>query len=320
MANSTLNAIRIKIRRLTRSPSSSQITDTTIDEYVNTFIQYDFPEHLRLFNLRQTLTWYTQPNIDEYNSSSVSAGLSGFIQSNLTVHPPVFIAGQEVVYSQSRSQFAAMFPLTNTILSIGTTGDGITTAFAGTLSSIPVLRNNVNFVSKDAAGNGLRLSDDGSGVLSGDGTGTINYLNGAFTLAYSAAPGASEVIYSETIPYAAGKPTAVLFFNDTFTIRPVPDKVYPVNIEVNVRPSELLAAGQSPQLEEWWQYIAFSSAKKILEDRMDMESIQMIMPSLKEQERLILRRTLQQLSNQRVATIYSENGNGSGWSPGSSNF
>ena len=320
MANSTLQAIIIKIRRLTRSPSSSQISDASITEYINTFIQYDFPEHLRLFSLRQTLTWYTQPNVDEYNSSSVSAGLSGFIQSNLTVHPPVFISGQEMVYSQSRSQFYDMFPLTNTILSIGTTGDGVITAFSGTLSSIPILRNNVNFVSKDTAGNGLRLSDDGSGVLSGDGTGTINYLTGAFTLAYSTAPGASEIIYSETIPYAAGKPTTILFFNDTFTVRPVPDKVYPVNIEVDIRPSELLALNQSPELEEWWQYIAFSSAKKILEDRMDMESIQMIMPSLKEQERLILRRTLQQLSNQRVATIYSENSYGGGSSSGSSNF
>jgi hypothetical protein len=43
MADSTLGAIRTKVRRLTRSPNTAQITDNQIDEYVNTFILYDFP-------------------------------------------------------------------------------------------------------------------------------------------------------------------------------------------------------------------------------------------------------------------------------------
>ncbi len=70
MADSTLQAIRTKVRRLTRSPSLSQISDVQIDEYINTFIQYDFPEHLRLFSLRTLLTFYTQPGVDVYETNT----------------------------------------------------------------------------------------------------------------------------------------------------------------------------------------------------------------------------------------------------------
>ena len=72
MADSTLAAVRLKVRRLTRSPSAAQISDATIDEYINTFIQYDFPEHLRLFTLKTTFNFFVQPNIDTYFPSTVA--------------------------------------------------------------------------------------------------------------------------------------------------------------------------------------------------------------------------------------------------------
>jgi hypothetical protein len=70
MADSSLVAIRTKVRRLTRSPSTAQISDAQIDEYVNTFIQYDFPEQIRLSALRTVLTFYTQPGVDVYETST----------------------------------------------------------------------------------------------------------------------------------------------------------------------------------------------------------------------------------------------------------
>ena len=74
------------------------------------------------------------------------------------------------------------------------------------------------------------------------------------------------------------------------------------------RPTELLLVGQSPELEQWWQYIAYGASKKVFEDRMDMQSVQMIMPEFNKQERLVLRRTIVQQTNERVATIYTEQG------------
>jgi hypothetical protein len=85
-------------------------------------------------------------------------------------------------------------------------------------------------------------------------------------------------------------------------------------MEVYIRPTQLLAANQSPQLEEWWQWIAYGAAKKIFEDRMDLESVQQIMPEYKKQESMMIRRTIMQLANERVATIYTEQ---SSFGPGS---
>jgi len=45
---SKLESIRTKIRRLTRSPSSAQITNAQIDDYINTFVLYDFPEYIQI--------------------------------------------------------------------------------------------------------------------------------------------------------------------------------------------------------------------------------------------------------------------------------
>lgn len=63
----TLNDIRLKVRRITKAPSSNQITDAQIDGYVNNFYLYDFPEHLRQFSLRETVNITLLPNIDVYS-------------------------------------------------------------------------------------------------------------------------------------------------------------------------------------------------------------------------------------------------------------
>ena len=59
-------------------------------------------------------------------------------------------------------------------------------------------------------------------------------------------------------------------------------------------------------MEEYWQYIAYGAAKKIFEDKMDLDSVQMIMPEFKQQERLCLRRSLIQYTNERTSTIYTD--------------
>jgi hypothetical protein len=183
MANSTLQAIITKVRRLTRSPSPSQINDTDIREYINTFILYDFPEHLRLSTLRKTLVFYTQPNIDTYTTNTVDPTnpLFDFKNRYIAVYKPMYVAGNEIFFSQSREELYGMYPLNQTMRQVGS-GDGFTVNFAGVLSTIPCLRNNVLFSSIDANNNGLQLHDDGNGLLVGTGNGTINYLTGAYVL------------------------------------------------------------------------------------------------------------------------------------------
>lgn len=318
MADSTLTTIRTKVRRLTRSISETQLTTDQIDDYINTFVLYDFPENLRLFTLRTTLTFYTEPNVDTYETetSDSTDPLYNFKNKYITVHDPIYIAGYPVLFSQDRTEFYGMYPLYNTIQTTGSTGDAVTTNFSGTLSTTPILRNNVVFTSKTAANAGLELHDDGSGILSGDGTGTINYISGVFTLAFSTAPGSGEAINSQVVLYQAARPDSILYFENKLVVRPVPDQVYTVNMEVYIRPTELLVTSQSPDLEQWWQYIAYGASRKVFEDRMDLESIAMIEPEYRKQELLVGRRTIVQQASQRTATIYSDQNKNRGYGPG----
>lgn len=321
-ADSTLQAIYTKIRQLTRSPSESMLTTADIDQQVNTFILYDFPENLRLFSLKTTFSFFTQPNIDSYGASTDPANpLFEFFQNYISLEPPVYIAGYEASYTQSRSEFYRIFPFVNSIANTQITGDGLTTVFNGTLSAIPVLPNQVTFTARDINNVGLVLYDDGNGnLLSPQGVlgqfyGTINYLNGQFNLQFPSPPAAGQPIFSETYPYSPGRPTMMLFYDNVFTFRPVPDLAYKVTIDAYVRPTQLLAYNQSPYLQQWWQYIAYGAAKKVFENRMDLDSVALIMPEFNKQERLVLRTTLVQQANQRVPTIYTVNNQSNGYNP-----
>jgi hypothetical protein len=316
--NSTLTAIQTKVRRITRSPSEAQLSTFDLNQYINTSVLYDFPETLRLFNLRTNFTFYTQPNVDTYQSTTSDPNdpLYDFTNRYITVHPPVYVAGIQIMYTQSQQQFFSYWPENQFMTTVGM-GDGVTTAFSGTLSTFPVLQNEVNFTSIDSTGEGLVLADypasnttGALGVPNKSQTlpspfGQINYITGAFTLNFPTAPGPNIPVKCQAWPYRPAIPTIMLFFDGKFQLRPVPDQVYRVQMEVYAQPVQLLASGDVPALSEWWQYISMLTSKKIFEDRMDMESVQLIMPELKNQERLILRRTLVQQSNERASTIYN---------------
>lgn len=317
MADSTLAAIRSKIRKLTRTPSTLLLTDAQINEYVNTFIQYDFPEQLRLFTLRRNFSFYTQPNVDQYETTAGAATdpLFNFKNVITTVHPPVYINGYQARFTLSQQQFYMIYPKLNNQFQIGT-GDGVTTFFSATITPTTILQRSVVI-------NGISATNNASDVFIDDpqngetgnlivpnnpafAFGTINYLTGAMNINFVNAPAAGEPVNILYSAYTAARPDMILFFDNKFFIRPVPDQSYKVEMEVFIRPTELLAANQSPELEQWWQYISYGASKKIFEDRQDLESVQLIMPEFKQQERFVLRRTLVELANQRVATIYTE--------------
>ncbi|NGX57245.1 MAG: hypothetical protein K940chlam3_00131 [Chlamydiae bacterium] len=310
---STLTRIRTKVRRLTASPSESQITTQEVDDYINTFFLFDMPELLRLFNLKDIYEFYTDPNVEAYPFPR-----NEFID----ITQPIYIAGYDSFYTQSREQFYRIYPQQEFEQTVAT-GDGVTNSFSFTLNNTPVLRGisyapdttvfSQVFVSfTDAGGTSIMGRDNGTGGFVNEDGGTaligaINYVTGAVTnLAFESVPPNTAAITAQYVSYEASRPQAILFFNDTFILRPLPDKAYKVSMEVQKRPTALLAADGNPELEEWWQFLAYGSAKKILEDRQDSTSIKNIMPAFKEQQRLVLRRTTQQLAQERTSTIYSE--------------
>lgn len=318
MQNGTLPEIRTKIRRLTRSPSDAQITDAQIDDYINTFLLYDFPEENRLFSYRTTLTFYTQPFVDTYTTSTdVNNPLYDFKNRYTAIHPPVYIAGVQSYFTQYRDQFYGYWPQTNTIADTQLRGDGVATAFNGTVTAHPMLQNNVMFSSVDAAGDSMVLVDyptsNETGLLglpesTAPLSGTINYVTGVFTLTFPNPPVALAPVYVTNIAYQPGKPIAMLYYDDVFTVRPVPDKSYIISVEADIKPTALLAAAPDnvPQKRQYAQYIAYGAAMKIFQDRMDMDSVAMITPEFKRQQNFVHRATISQLANQRTQTIYTQ--------------
>lgn len=349
---STLGKIKTKVRRLTASLSTAQLSESDLEQYINTFVLYDFPEHLRLFNLKTTLTFFTEPYIDKYftEDTDTTDPLYNFKNRYITVNPPVYIAGNQAIWSQSEDQFFGMYPMTNSIQSIGVDGDGTTLNFSGNINTNQpniqssgqgalILRNNVLFSSVDVDGLSLALVDfpsssspligylgaPGSNATAVSNSGQINYVTGDFSLVFSTAPAAGVTINSQTVLVQPSIPQSILFYDTTFTLRPVPDQAYRVTMEAFVRPTELLSSTQQPELAEWAELIAYGAAIKVFQDRRDVESVDKIMPEFRNQMRLRNRRTIVQQTNQRTATIYTEQTGASGafnsgWFSGGSQF
>lgn len=332
MALADLNQIRTLVRQLTRTPSPNQISDTELDQNINTFVLYDFPQSLRLYNLRSTFTFYTEPNVDVYstNTTDNTNALFNFKNKIVAIHPQIYIAGVPVFYTQDRDVFFGTYPIYNAIFNQVAIANGTTGPFTGTLTGLPILQNNVIFSTVTTNNTAMTLIDypqNGATGLIGYQNivpttlvnfGTVNYLTGVFSVTFPNNTVNGNVITGETVPYQPGKPYAILYYDQEFTIRPVPDKAYSVQMQVDVMPTELLNASQEPNLAQWWQYIAYGAARKVFQNKSDFDGVSNIDPEFKRQEGLVLSSTATIMANDRSKTIYNQSngiGNGFGWGP-----
>lgn len=299
---STLEAIRKKVRRLTGSPNQSQLNDSDLDEYIDTYYEQDLPSSLKLFNLHSVYTFYTTPNEDRYIFPT---------DQFYGLNPPVFIDGYQSFFSQDREEFFRLYPRI-VFEQTGPAGNATIGPYAFTLTQTPLLRRDVTIFAVDTTGTSQTVVDDGNGVLVDPGTttfrGTVDYGTGAVSVSFPTnIPNTSNVI-AKYVPYVASRPDAMLFYQNFMFLRPVPDEVYRVDVEVYTRPTTLLNSNPSaiPDVDQWWQLIALGAARKVLQDRLDNESLASIEPFYQEQMSLAMYRTATQLANERTATIYTE--------------
>jgi hypothetical protein len=314
----TLTDIRRKVRRLTGRPSVQQITDAQIDEYINTFYLYDMPETLRLFSQESVFEFMTEANVDQYDLSTMTVytGVINEIVGDyyINLKPPIFIAGYQSFWSQDREQFFRIYPqLAQIVMTV--TGNGGPGPYTTTFPNVPVLQNLVTVGAiddTDAAANCIDVPSnrtDGTWQLINTNTavtGSVNYITGAISITFpNNIPSGNEITFT-AVPYQDARPLGALYYDDILTLRPVPDASYLVQINAYKRPTSLISSGEFPELKQWWQYLAFGAAKKIFEDSQDPNGVKSILEPYKEQERLVLRRTIVQRTTQRSATIYTE--------------
>lgn len=343
----TLGDIIQKVRRITKSPSPNQITDGQIIQYVNTYFLYDFPQELRLENTLSNFSFTTIPYQESYKLPTDSV---------ITVEPPVYINGYQSFFTQSQDKFYLLYPRLAITASNIAVGNGSTGPYSFTLSNTPLLQNNLVISTVDASGNAQIATDipvnTATGKLMGDSVAPyiantqsyIDYISGQGSITFSSIVANGVSINAQLVQYSPSRPVAMLFFQDTFYLRPVPDSAYLVNIQAYINPIACLTGQmynpptvggttdtnypsppntanvpvgfqvdtETPQLKQWWQLIAWGAAMKVFEDRGDLENIQRFMPLFEKQKRLVLRRTLIEMANERSATIYTEQAQGFG--------
>jgi len=296
MPDSTLSSTEIMrkgVRRYTKSYSESQLSTTEIDEALNTVFLYKLPTQNTLNGLRTTLRFYTEPYVGSYstNTADSSDPLYNFKNAYTVSNGSVFISGELAYFTQSRSDFYTKYPRSITSKSIGT-GNGIEVTFTGSLDSYPVLPNDIIFASKDLSDNYLKIYDDGDGNLTGNGSGTIDYITGEYNIAFDTAPKDGEDIYVQSCTYKASRPDSVLFYDNTFNLRPIPDKSYSIEVDVLRRPTEMTNAADVPDIAEWASYATVAAARDILMYRGDFESAQILEVEMQKRADDILYKTV----------------------------
>ena len=342
MAIVNLGSIRAKIRRLTGSSDTLQLPDTAIvsdpnsvgiDDYINSFYNYDFPAQFRSLKLKDKLTFNTVKGIDTYAFDS---------EKYTTIEMPCYCAKREIKLFQDPWSFYGVnfnWQFQNNFAS----GDGTIGPYSGSTSATPILRSinndpsnidgvpnvpgvsqgysgypagrvqNILITANIANGNTMNVTDDGAGNLIGDctGGGTINYDTGAIAgLNFTQAIPSGTEIQIQYNPTVLSIPLSILFFQNQFTLRPVPDRGYTVELVAYRQPTQALnhtAAGAgTPELSEWWECIAMGAAKKIFEDRLDSDGVALMDKMLNEKYQLAYTRTYAQLGKQRVSTIFAD--------------
>ena len=337
----TLADIRTKVRRITGRPSATQIADSDIDKYINTFYVYDMPEHLKMESLRYNYEFTTTAGIPTYDLPT---------STYLTAMPPVFIGGYESYMTQDRQNFFRINPQLNMLQQSVYSGNGTNTGYTGQkLTNLPIipgfkpnppgaystwtLGNDipasalkwnvlVSALATPNATSGIKpsisLVDDGQGNLfaptdtsinPANARGTINYITGAISITnFTNSIPSGNAINVQYVPYVANRPQSVVFFQDQFILYPVPDQAYTVSFEAYKYPTAFLGTDPTvtPQLQEWWQMLALGAALKIFEDNGDLENYAKYRGIMEEYMTLSLRRTIVQQTSERTASIYTE--------------
>jgi hypothetical protein len=286
----TLAQIRTKVRNLTGSPSNLDPTDADLDEYINDYYLYRFPFEMATLRTKTWYTFITQPNQAVYDVP----------QDDLIVEPPIYCGGLEIAFHESPRPFYQLWLPTKTSQNNLATGNGGVN-YSFTLYATPVLQGTVVISSGSES-----FIDNSLGVLtsSSGGTGTINYLTGAVNIVFFAPVTVGTNIYGEWQPYVPSRPRDVLFYDQQFIMRPVPDKAYEVQIATILRPTDLVGSSSEPLFKEWWELLALGAALLIFEDRGDFDQLSKYQQVYDDRRKVFQRRNLMQLSSQRAPSPY----------------
>lgn len=135
---------------------------------------------------------------------------------------------------------------------------------------------------------------------------TVNYQTGTINVTFPANVPPGNNINVNCFFFQTGLPRAILFYNNTITLRNVPDSQYLVEMDAFLTPAAFLSSSDSVAFGYMSEYIARGAARKLLSDTGDVEQFNFYEPFFKEQEILIWKRSQRQWTATRTESIYSQ--------------
>ncbi len=344
----TLADAILKTRKITCSNNLFQTTDVDIVTQMHSFYSYDLPAKFRSLKLKDLYTFTTNQGQDVYPFNSelyitvdnpcYCAGR----EIKLFTDPGSFYG---VNYNWQQMDNFAVGNGTPGPYSGNTTAFPFNASFnndPGTQTNpnlyFPQGRVQNILISANASYmDSQSVTDDGNGNLiqifqtSGAGqqqeygwtyyreyasvdptiaTATINYQTGAISNLYfnQAIPAGVPITISYN-PKTLAIPLSIMFFQNQFTLAPVPKQGYTVQLTCYRQPVQALLAmskAGNPELSEWWEILAIGAAKKIFENRLDSDGVMFIDKMLHERYDIIESRTYAQIGQQRIQTLYTD--------------
>lgn len=136
------------------------------------------------------------------------------------------------------------------------------------------------------------INTQNPGLINPLNIGTVNYVSGQinFTLPPGISLNPSTLFTVWVSQYQTGRPYSLLFWNNEFTIRPVPKLIHKIEIETYLTPVAFLESTDQPILAQWAQYLCYIAAIEILRDRQDIEGVENLREGFMRQEALVLER------------------------------
>lgn len=276
-----------KVRALTGTPSVDQLTNAQITDYINTYYQFTMPFELKEQINLQPYNFNTFANIDVY---SVSAAFQ-------TDEPMAYANGFPLIFYQDRDVFFQDWPQQYTQDQVAT-GTGVVTAYSGTTQAFPIIQGTFTITDQ------IQVAFDKSDgiiyqtIASVDtAVGTINYVTGAFTVTFNAVSATTTTISDNYQAYQPARPQGVLFYNNQFTFRPIPDQVYQITMQGFITQVPLNGPAELPLQTEWGQLIAYGASLDIFADRSDLGAYNNFWPIFKRYENVALGRYVEQFEN-----------------------
>lgn len=287
----TLDDIRNAIRKITGTYSTTELSDSDLDDLINKYYLYVLPDDAKPFKLLVDYKFNTLVNQVNYTFD---------LDTYVSLEPGFFCNGNQLLYYQDQTIWIREYQYQYNQVQ-ASSGDGVTTTFAGTLGSAPLVPGTIIF-----ADNVESFTDEGDGTLSGTkgGAGNIDYTTGIYSITFATAPASGVAINATSAPIVNGRPRAMYYDGDgTITFSPIPDQSYTIEARAYIMPTAFIAGGsgsQVPLISQWGYTIAYGTALELFRQRGQLDQKSMYQPEYEKYLDLSISRSTQQYSNQRT--------------------